>query len=59
MNREMIAIYGGYDVDPITRSVAGSIYQRVFYALVSAEHGESLFNLEPEGYRYTRIENTE
>jgi O-acetylhomoserine (thiol)-lyase len=55
----MIAIYGGYDVDPITRSVAGSIYQRVFYALVSAEHGESLFNLEPEGYRYTRIENTE
>ena len=33
------------------------IYQTVAYAFDSAEHGAALFNLEAEGYRYTRISN--
>jgi O-acetylhomoserine (thiol)-lyase len=37
--------------------VAVPIYQTVAYAFDSAEHGAALFNLEAEGYRYTRIAN--
>lgn len=57
MNRETIAVHGGYDVDPTTRSVAVPIYQTVSYAFDSAEHAAALFNLEAEGFRYTRIQN--
>jgi O-acetylhomoserine (thiol)-lyase len=54
---ETIAIHGGFDGDPATRSVAVPIHQTVAYAFDSAEHGAALFNLEAEGYRYTRISN--
>jgi O-acetylhomoserine (thiol)-lyase len=54
---ETIAIHGGYDVDPTTKAVAVPIYQTVAYAFDSADHGAALFNLEAEGYRYTRIAN--
>jgi O-acetylhomoserine (thiol)-lyase len=37
--------------------VAVPIYQTVSYAFDSAEHAAALFNLEVEGYRYTRIAN--
>jgi O-acetylhomoserine (thiol)-lyase len=57
MKRETIAIHSGYDVDPTTRSVAVPIYQTVAYAFDSADHAAALFNLEAEGYRYTRIAN--
>src|SRR5450755_345623 len=57
MRRETIAIHSGYDVDPTTKSVAVPIYQTVAYAFDSAEHGAALFNLEAEGFRYTRIGN--
>src|SRR5213594_89667 len=57
MRRETIAIHGGYDVDPTTKAVAVPIYQTVAYAFDSADHGAALFNLEAEGYRYTRIAN--
>src|SRR5881409_1735586 len=57
MKSETIAIHGGYDVDPTTKSVAVPIYQTVAYAFDSADHGAALFNLEVEGYRYTRISN--
>jgi O-acetylhomoserine (thiol)-lyase len=57
MKRETIAIHGGYDVDPATKAVAVPIYQTVSYAFDSADHGAALFNLEAEGYRYTRIGN--
>ena len=57
MKRETIAIHGGYDVDPTTKAVAVPIYQTVSYAFDSAEHAAALFNLEAEGYRYTRIAN--
>jgi O-acetylhomoserine (thiol)-lyase len=57
MKRETIAIHAGYEIDPTTKSVAVPIYQTVAYAFDSADHGAALFNLEAEGYRYTRIGN--
>lgn len=57
MRRETIAVQGGYDVDPTTKSAAVPIYQTASYEFDSAEHGAALFNLEVEGYRYTRINN--
>jgi O-acetylhomoserine (thiol)-lyase len=57
MKRETIAIHSGYEVDPTTRAVAVPIYQTVSYAFDSADHAAALFNLEAEGYRYTRIGN--
>ena len=57
MRSETIAVHGGYDVDPTTRAVAVPIYPTVAYAFDSAEHGAGLFNLEVEGYRYSRISN--
>jgi len=57
MKRETIAVHGGYDVDPTTKSVAVPIYQTVAYAFDSADHAAALFNLEAEGFRYTRIQN--
>jgi O-acetylhomoserine (thiol)-lyase len=57
MKRETIAIHSGYDVDPTTKSAAVPIYQTVAYEFDSADHGAALFNLETEGYRYSRISN--
>ena len=57
MKSETIAIHGGYDADPTTKAVAVPIYQTVAYSFDSAEHGAALFNLEVDGYRYTRIAN--
>jgi O-acetylhomoserine (thiol)-lyase len=57
MKPETIAIHGGYEGDPATRSVAVPIYQTVAYEFDSADHGAALFNLEVEGFRYSRIAN--
>jgi len=57
MRRETIAIHGGYEVDPATKAVAVPIYQTVAYAFDSADHGAALFNLEVDGFRYSRINN--
>lgn len=57
MKPETIAIHSGYDVDPTTKAVAVPIYQTVAYAFDSADHAAALFNLEAEGFRYTRIQN--
>ena len=57
MKPETIAIHAGYEPERTTRSVAVPIYQTVSYAFDSAEHAAALFNLEAEGYRYTRIAN--
>jgi O-acetylhomoserine (thiol)-lyase len=54
---DTIAIHGGYDTEPTTHAVAVPIYQTVAYEFDSAEHGAALFNLEAEGYRYSRISN--
>ncbi|HYA75787.1 MAG TPA: O-acetylhomoserine aminocarboxypropyltransferase/cysteine synthase family protein [Burkholderiaceae bacterium] len=57
MRSETIALHAGYDADPTTKAVAVPIYQTVAYAFDSAAHGAALFDLEVEGYRYTRIAN--
>jgi O-acetylhomoserine (thiol)-lyase len=57
MRNETIAVHGGYQDDPTTHAVAVPIYQTVAYSFDSAEHGAALFDLEIEGYRYTRIAN--
>ena len=57
MRPETIVLHAGYDSDPATKAVAVPIYQTVAYAFDSAAHGAALFDLEVEGYRYTRIGN--
>jgi O-acetylhomoserine (thiol)-lyase len=57
MRAETIAIHHGYEVEPTTKAVAVPIYQTVAYAFDSADHGAALFNLEAEGFRYSRIGN--
>ncbi len=57
MKPETIAIHAGYAGDPATKAVAVPIYQTVAYAFDSADHGAALFNLEVEGFRYSRISN--
>ncbi|MGP8033434.1 MAG: O-acetylhomoserine aminocarboxypropyltransferase/cysteine synthase family protein [Steroidobacteraceae bacterium] len=57
MRPETIALHGGFAGDPATKAVAVPIYQTVAYSFDSAAHGAALFDLEAEGYRYTRIGN--
>ena len=57
MKLETMAIHAGYEVEATTKAVAVPIYQTVAYAFDSAEHAAALFNLEAEGFRYTRIQN--
>ena len=57
MRAETIAIHCGFDADPATKAVAVPIYQTAAYAFDSADHGAALFNLEEEGFRYSRINN--
>jgi O-acetylhomoserine (thiol)-lyase len=57
MRAETIAIHSGFDADPATRAVAVPIYQTAAYAFDSADHAAALFNLEEEGFRYSRISN--
>jgi O-acetylhomoserine (thiol)-lyase len=57
MRSETIALHVGYAPDSQTNSVAVPIYQTVAYAFDSADHGAALFNLEAEGFRYSRIKN--
>ena len=57
MKNETLAIHGGYETDPTTKAVAVPIYQTVAYEFDSADHGAALFDLEAEGFRYSRIAN--
>jgi len=57
MKKETIAIHGGYETDPTTKSVAVPIYQTVAYEFDDAQHGADLFNLAVPGNIYTRIMN--
>lgn len=57
MRAETIAIHSGFDSDPTTHAVAVPIYQTAAFAFDSADHATALFNLEEEGYRYSRISN--
>lgn len=57
MRNETLAIHAGYEPELTTHAVAVPIYQTASYAFDSADHGAALFNLETEGYRYSRIAN--
>jgi len=57
MKSDTVAVHGGYETEPTTKAVAVPIYQTVAYEFDSAEHGAALFNLEAEGFRYSRISN--
>jgi len=57
MRNETIAIHAGYEPEATTHAVAVPIYQTAAYAFDSADHGAALFNLETEGFRYSRIAN--
>ncbi len=57
MHRETLALHAGFDLDPATRALAVPIYQTVAYGFDNSEHAAALFNLEAEGYRYSRIGN--
>ena len=57
MRAETIAIHAGFESDPATHAVAVPIYQTAAYVFDSADHATALFNLEEEGYRYSRISN--
>jgi O-acetylhomoserine (thiol)-lyase len=57
MRAETIALHSGFDADPATGAVAVPIYQTAAYQFESADHGAALFNLEQDGYRYSRIAN--
>ena len=56
--KETLALHAGYEEpDKTTKAVAVPIFQTVAYAFDSADHGAALFDLEAEGFRYTRISN--
>jgi O-acetylhomoserine (thiol)-lyase len=57
MKKETIAIHGGYQSEPTTKSVAVPIYQTVAYEFDNAQHGADLFNLAVAGNIYSRIMN--
>jgi O-acetylhomoserine (thiol)-lyase len=57
MRDETLALHAGFDADPATGAVAVPIYQTAAYQFDSADQGAALFNLEEEGYRYSRIAN--
>src|SRR5689334_4875377 len=57
MRDETLALHSGFEADPATGAVAVPIYQTAAYQFDSADHGAALFNLEQEGYRYSRIAN--
>src|SRR3954470_14043346 len=57
MRRETIALHFGYTADGHAPTTAVPIYQSAAYEFESAEHAAALFNLEREGFRYSRISN--
>lgn len=57
MRLETQAIHSGFDADPGSRSLAVPIHQTAAYAFESADHAAALFDLEAEGFRYSRIAN--
>ncbi|WP_428490157.1 O-acetylhomoserine aminocarboxypropyltransferase/cysteine synthase family protein [Rhodopila sp.] len=57
MRTETIALHAGYQIDKSVRSAAVPIYQTVSFEFDSADHAAALFNLEAEGFRYSRISN--
>jgi O-acetylhomoserine (thiol)-lyase len=57
MRSETIAVHAGFESDPATGALAVPVHQTAAYAFDSADHAAALFNLEADGYRYSRISN--
>jgi len=57
MHRETIALHYGYTAAEAAPTTAVPIYQSAAYEFESAEHAAALFNLEVDGFRYSRISN--
>ncbi len=57
MRIETLALHAGFDMDPVTRSIAVPIHQTVAYGFEDSDHAAALFNLEVDGHRYSRISN--
>jgi O-acetylhomoserine (thiol)-lyase len=57
MRRETIALHYGYAAAEGAPTTAVPIYQSAAYVFESAEHAAALFNLEVDGFRYSRISN--
>lgn len=54
---DTIAVHGGQEIDPATRSRAVPIYQTTSYGFKDTDHAANLFSLKEEGNIYTRIMN--
>src|SRR4051794_29082730 len=52
-----LAVHGGQEVDPTTKSRAVPIYQTTSYLFTDADHAARLFALEEFGNIYSRIMN--
>jgi len=52
-----MAIHGGHLPDRSFNAVATPIFATAAFEFDSADHAAALFNLEAEGYRYSRINN--
>jgi O-acetylhomoserine (thiol)-lyase len=51
------AVHGGQQVDPLTGSRAVPIYQSSSYLFNNTEHAASLFQMQGDGYIYSRNDN--
>ena len=54
---ETRAVHAGAIPDPTTGARNVPIYQTTSYVFKDADHAAALFNLETEGYIYTRLGN--
>jgi O-acetylhomoserine (thiol)-lyase len=54
---ETLAIHSGYTSEETSKALATPIYQTAAYEFDSADHAAALFDLEAEGFRYSRISN--
>ena len=57
MKPATIAIHGGYETDPTTRSVAVPIYQTATFHAQDVDDYAALVGFERPGYTYSRLEN--
>ena len=51
------ALHAGWDCDPATGALGLPIYATAAYQFHDGAHAERLFNLEEEGFTYSRIAN--
>lgn len=56
-NFNTVALHGGQEMDSVTRSRAVPIYQTTSYGFDSTDHAASLFQMQEEGYIYSRNGN--